>query len=105
MESMNNFKLSIDDIYFNLAPYCGWCGVPDREEKPLKRCSKCRDTQYCSSECQVKDWKIGGHKESCASKLEPYKLCFKRNYILYLDFYQRSDFYIPNITKIDCACC
>lgn len=28
-------------------------------------CSRCKMAQYCSSECQNKDWKYGGHKKEC----------------------------------------
>ena len=28
-------------------------------------CSKCKFTTYCSTECQVADWKEGNHKHEC----------------------------------------
>lgn len=39
---------------------CEFCG----NTEGLKLCSKCRSVQYCSVECQTKDWKIL-HKLNC----------------------------------------
>ena len=33
----------------------------------LLKCGGCRFAEYCSKECQVKDWKAGGHKKLCAA--------------------------------------
>jgi hypothetical protein len=33
--------------------------------KKLKNCARCKVTQYCSRECQLKDWK-SGHKKLCS---------------------------------------
>ena len=30
-----------------------------------RKCSKCKAVFYCSQDCQVADWKKGGHKASC----------------------------------------
>ena len=30
----------------------------------MSRCARCKQTSYCSKECQVKHWKTG-HKEEC----------------------------------------
>lgn len=45
-------------------PTCKHCGG-----KVLGRtkCSRCKNVYYCSKECQVDDWKIGGHRELCSS--------------------------------------
>lgn len=39
---------------------CYACG----EEKPSKKCSKCKSVQYCDRECQRLHWFV--HKKSCA---------------------------------------
>ncbi|XP_066245354.1 ankyrin repeat and MYND domain-containing protein 2 [Euwallacea similis] len=41
-------------------PYCNTCG----EEKPAKKCSKCKVVQYCDRNCQRLHWTW--HKKSCA---------------------------------------
>ena len=33
----------------------------------LLKCGGCLVAEYCSKECQVKDWKEGGHKKLCAA--------------------------------------
>lgn len=40
-------------------PVCHACG----EEKPAKKCSKCKSVQYCDRECQRLDWFM--HKKNC----------------------------------------
>lgn len=40
--------------------YCSTCG----EEKPDKKCSKCKQVQYCDRECQRLHW--FAHKKVCA---------------------------------------
>lgn len=40
--------------------YCSSCG----EEKPDKKCSKCKEVQYCDRECQRLHWFL--HKKVCA---------------------------------------
>ena len=40
--------------------YCSTCG----EEKPDKKCSKCKQVQYCDRECQRLHW--FSHKKVCA---------------------------------------
>lgn len=32
------------------------------------RCSQCKVAKYCSIECQVDDWRKGGHKHSCIDR-------------------------------------
>jgi ankyrin repeat and MYND domain-containing protein 2 len=40
--------------------FCSTCG----DEKPDKKCSKCKEVQYCDRECQRLHWPI--HKKECA---------------------------------------
>lgn len=40
--------------------FCSTCG----DEKPDKKCSKCRQVQYCDRECQRLGWPV--HKKECA---------------------------------------
>ncbi|KAL7050097.1 hypothetical protein ACKWTF_003955 [Chironomus riparius] len=40
--------------------FCSTCG----DEKPDKKCSKCKQVQYCDRECQRLHWSI--HKKECA---------------------------------------
>lgn len=40
-------------------PMCSTCG----EEKPAKKCSKCKVVQYCDRECQRLHWFV--HKKAC----------------------------------------
>lgn len=46
--------------FVNSVPYCNTCG----EEKPAKKCSKCKSVQYCDRECQRLHWFV--HKKACA---------------------------------------
>ena len=34
-----------------------------------RKCSKCKEVFYCSQECQVYDWKQGGHKATCGKEV------------------------------------
>lgn len=45
--------------FVDAIPYCSTCG----EEKPAKKCSKCKSVQYCDRECQRLHWFI--HKKAC----------------------------------------
>lgn len=62
MESFQESNPLTDDtinrmIFDPKNPCCGWCyGLG-----PTKKCSQC-PRNYCSRECQVKDWKTGHHK-------------------------------------------
>jgi hypothetical protein len=38
---------------------CAFCGYPGKN-----RCAKCRNTFYCSKDCQLAHWK-SGHKKRC----------------------------------------
>ncbi|KAJ7736142.1 hypothetical protein B0H16DRAFT_1574578 [Mycena metata] len=40
------------------------CGKLD-DNHDFKRCSDCRSRYYCSPECQVSDWRCGGHRQTC----------------------------------------
>jgi hypothetical protein len=35
---------------------------------PLKHCTRCKAIAYCGRNCQVEDWKVGGHKQTCNPK-------------------------------------
>ena len=41
-------------------PTCDVCGVPS-----TLKCSRCKGRRYCARQCQVRDWKRGGHREAC----------------------------------------
>jgi tetratricopeptide (TPR) repeat protein len=41
--------------------HCAYCN--NMSEQKLKRCARCKDVYYCSTECQKKDWK--DHKPKC----------------------------------------
>lgn len=46
---------------------CNFCNVPAEQlQKNLQVCSRCKNVQYCSRECQVSDWK--SHKKLCITK-------------------------------------
>ena len=46
--------------------HCFRCNtVPDDDEPPLQRCSRCRARNYCSRQCQRSDWE--NHKKECAT--------------------------------------
>ena len=44
-----------------LNPPCDYCG----KQGGVKKCTQCLSAYYCSKECQVGDWKKGGHKGRC----------------------------------------
>ncbi|KAI9336376.1 hypothetical protein BDR26DRAFT_865020 [Obelidium mucronatum] len=47
---------------------CRRCKKTQREDgKLLMKCVRCGEAEYCSKECQVQDWKVGGHKLSCVA--------------------------------------
>ena len=43
---------------------CAVCKKKETEQKPLKVCSQCKVSPYCSKKCQKTDWRAG-HKEYC----------------------------------------
>lgn len=46
---------------------CGQQQEPENANVKFAKCSKCHVAAYCSRDCQVRDWKNGGHKMSCPS--------------------------------------
>eukprot|EP00040_Diaphanoeca_grandis_P027517 m.156788 g.156788 ORF g.156788 m.156788 type:complete len:236 (-) comp31025_c2_seq1:415-1122(-) len=46
-----------------LTKSCADCGSNDAK---LMSCARCKKVWYCSTVCQKRHWKQGGHKESCA---------------------------------------
>lgn len=43
------------------------CMIADLSQTDLKVCSRCKQSFYCSRECQSQDWTIGRHKEVCVT--------------------------------------
>ena len=41
------------------------CSTCRKTSTKLKTCARCGNVQYCSTECQMLDWKKGGHKNDC----------------------------------------
>lgn len=57
-------------------PYCSTCG----EEKPAKKCSKCKSVQYCDRECQRLHWFV--HKKACNREASvPIQSTYSANHI------------------------
>ena len=44
---------------------CFHCGSVPPGETRLLKCSKCHVASYCQKQCQMTDWKTGGHKRTC----------------------------------------
>ena len=44
---------------------CAGCGGAPPAGAKLCACGRCMSARYCSTECQVKHWRVGGHKEAC----------------------------------------
>ena len=59
--TLKEIKQDIEEIsnLFVVKGKC-FCG----KNKKLKKCSKCNAVYYCSTECQLKDWKVQ-HKKLC----------------------------------------
>lgn len=52
------------DSDFNIVKACFTCHKNEQEiGKESSQCAKCKIINYCSKECQRKDWK--GHKKEC----------------------------------------
>lgn len=41
------------------------CGKVEEKLGEWKLCKGCMEWWYCGRECQVRDWKVGGHKSVC----------------------------------------
>ena len=47
---------------------CASCGAPDKADTSGRKnrpCARCKVTFYCSTRCQQRDWRSGGHKKRC----------------------------------------
>jgi hypothetical protein len=58
--------LQVDGALMHSLKFCAFCNAGRRAEDQGRikwRCGRCKNTLYCSSECQKKDWK--GHKILC----------------------------------------
>ena len=44
---------------------CAQCGRAESSPSAHKPCSRCKVAFYCSTACQAKHWKAGGHKQNC----------------------------------------
>lgn len=52
---------------------CMACGEKESQSKKLLRCSRCKDSYYCSAKCQRKFWPI--HKQYCKQLIsDDYKI-------------------------------
>ncbi|KAJ7676978.1 hypothetical protein DFH06DRAFT_1122262 [Mycena polygramma] len=40
------------------------CGIILAKDQ-FKRCSGCETLHYCSRQCQIVDWRVGGHRDGC----------------------------------------
>ena len=49
----------------NNCAWCGSCEGCEQNSPAYKVCAKCKAVFYCSRECQINDWKKGGHKDNC----------------------------------------
>jgi len=65
-EDKDKDKIATADGTVSSETTCQFCKrSKTTEEKPFSGCSRCRSVQYCSSDCQKKDWKA--HKLNCAT--------------------------------------
>ncbi|KAJ7736143.1 hypothetical protein B0H16DRAFT_123905 [Mycena metata] len=76
LRSWREFLLLAEDRLSAMKAYdacsftCPWtCGDLSCDKldsnHDFKRCSACRSIYYCSPECQAKDWRRGGHRQTC----------------------------------------
>jgi len=49
----------------NMRLCCNGCF---KDSGDLLKCSGCGAASYCTKECQVNHWKIGGHRQVCAGR-------------------------------------
>lgn len=47
---------------------CHWCHRCPQGEESFKLCVGCKSVHYCSSDCQLIDWKGGDHHSRCSGK-------------------------------------
>ena len=59
----------ITQKYYELlkkGPPCSVCMIPGADQT----CAKCKKPKYCSRNCQIKHWKLMGHKKHCGKSME-----------------------------------
>ncbi|KAK4122017.1 hypothetical protein N657DRAFT_576867 [Parathielavia appendiculata] len=56
-------KAVAEEMTGKVVPKCRNCGNSESEEVKLKKCLRCLEAMYCSTECQKKDWKK--HRMEC----------------------------------------
>ena len=61
--SGNDCETTCDDMSSSFIRRCANCG--DSENGGRFSCGKCMVATYCSRECQLKNWKTGGHQQVC----------------------------------------
>ena len=80
-QSTNNNETEIEESSDNDSEYptnllwsCDVCKKQDTEgggkSTSMMTCGRCKAVQYCSRQCQKKDWKEGGHKSKCGKYAE-----------------------------------
>eukprot|EP00040_Diaphanoeca_grandis_P036819 m.236764 g.236764 ORF g.236764 m.236764 type:complete len:173 (+) comp33691_c2_seq16:425-943(+) len=52
----------------NSTKECSNCAKASSPSIELKACGRCKQTRYCSVDCQKIHWKKGGHKNVCGAK-------------------------------------
>jgi tetratricopeptide (TPR) repeat protein len=57
-------KLQKEILVLSTIFKCQYC-MKDMNENQVLQCSRCKMAICCSKDCQVKDWKKGGHKKVC----------------------------------------
>ena len=62
-ENNNAIENKLRAFLSRLSHACHVCFKPKSESQPLSQCSKCKQTYYCSTECQTTDWPR--HKKEC----------------------------------------
>ena len=66
-QSFSDAKACMKEVKGQLkCDVCEWRNTSaSAEKKAFKRCGGCKNRVYCSTVCQKKDWKKGGHKVDC----------------------------------------
>lgn len=57
----SKYFVKVAKILFRPKSVCAYCGLVDIEK--LQQCGRCKQTFYCGSDCQKKDWP--DHKRDC----------------------------------------